>query len=58
MHVNVGIAQKRTLWRRGARGALQVGDLRFAEDGSEFSGAFGSDAIIPETARRGVCVGQ
>jgi hypothetical protein len=39
----------------GARGALQVGDLCFAEDGSEFSGALGSDAIIPETARRGVC---
>ena len=34
-------------------GALEVGDLRLLEDGSERSGALGSDVIVQETASKG-----
>ena len=34
-------------------GALQVGDLRLLEDGSERGGALVSDAVVPDTARDG-----
>ena len=44
-----------------AGGALEVSDVRLVEDGSERSGALGSDAITPETARgserAGTCQG-
>ena len=35
------------------RGALEVGDHRLLEDGSERGGALGTDAIVIETARDG-----
>ncbi len=31
-------------------GALQVGDLRLLEDGSERGGALGSDLVVADTA--------
>ena len=34
-------------------GALQVGDLRLLEDGSERGGALGSYAVVVETASEG-----
>eukprot|EP00964_Phaeocystis_antarctica_P041926 scaffold24012_cov53-Phaeocystis_antarctica.AAC.1 len=34
-------------------GAHEVSDLRLLEDGSERSGALGSDVVAPETAREG-----
>ena len=34
-------------------GALEVGDLRLLEDGSQCRGAFRSDIILPETVRDG-----
>ena len=34
-------------------GALEGGDLRLLEDGSERGGALGSDDIAPETASEG-----
>ena len=35
------------------RGALELGDLRLLEDGSERGGALDSNVIVPETARDG-----
>ena len=32
-------------------GALEVGDLRLRQDGTERGGALGSDAVLPDTAR-------
>ena len=43
------MANKKKLWG----GALKVGDLRLVEDGSERSGALGSDAVESETASEG-----
>ena len=40
------LTRKRTL----GGGALEIGDLRLVEDGSERGGALGSDAIKLETA--------
>ena len=34
-------------------GALEVGDLRFLEDGGERGGALGSDVVLTETASEG-----
>ena len=34
-------------------GALEVGDHRLLEDGSERRGALVSDAVVPDTARDG-----
>jgi hypothetical protein len=39
-----------TLWG-GWRGALEKGDLRLLEDGSERGGALVSDMVLSETAR-------
>ena len=36
-----------------AGGALEVSDVRLVEDGSERSGALGSDAVASETASEG-----
>eukprot|EP00964_Phaeocystis_antarctica_P068633 scaffold41591_cov42-Phaeocystis_antarctica.AAC.1 len=44
------LTQKQTL--RGG-GALQIGDLRLVENGSQRSGALGSDGIGSETASEG-----
>ena len=48
-NVSTVLTRKRTLWG----GALEVGDLRLLEDGSERSGALGSDLIAIETAKGG-----
>ena len=45
----VALTRKQTL--RGGSGALEVGDLRLVEDGSERSGALVSDEVGFETAR-------
>eukprot|EP00964_Phaeocystis_antarctica_P049758 scaffold28821_cov63-Phaeocystis_antarctica.AAC.2 len=37
----------------GGGGALELGDLRLVEDGSQRSGALGSDVIASETASEG-----
>ena len=37
----------------GAASALEVGDLRLLEDGSQRSGALGSDVVAAETASKG-----
>jgi len=39
--------------RDGAGGALEVGDLRLVEDGSERGGALVSDIVFFETASEG-----
>jgi hypothetical protein len=39
-----------TLW---GGGALELGDLRLLEDGSERGSALGSDTVASETARQG-----
>ena len=44
------LTQKQTLW---GGGALEVGDLRFVEDGSQRSGTLGSDVVASETASEG-----
>ena len=44
------MAQKQTLW---GGGALQVGDLRLLEDGSERGGALVSDPVVPQTVSEG-----
>ena len=44
------LTRKRTLW---GGGALEIGDLRLLEDGSERSDALVSDAIASETASEG-----
>ena len=44
------LTQKQTL---GRGGALQVGDLRLLEDGSERGGALVSDLVVSETASEG-----
>ena len=44
-------ADRKTIFWGG--GALEVGDLRFVQNGSERSGALGSDAIAQETATEG-----
>ena len=44
------LTQKQTLW---AGGALEVGDLRLVEDGSQRSGTLGSDVVASETASKG-----
>jgi hypothetical protein len=46
-------AQKRTLW---GISALDLGDHRLLEDGSERGGALVSDRVVLETAQRGVGV--
>ena len=48
--VSTGADTKRTL---GAGGALEVGDHRLLEDGSEHGGALGPEVIAHETARDG-----
>ena len=45
------LTRKQTLF--GGGGALEVGDLRLLEDGSERSDALVSDAIVSETASEG-----
>ena len=35
----------------GGSGALEVGDHRLLEDGSERGGALVSDVVVPDTAR-------
>ena len=37
----------------GGGSALEVGDLRLVEDGSQRSGALGSDVVASETASEG-----
>ena len=49
--VSMGVDTKANTSRGG--GALEVGDLRLLEDGSERNGALGSDAVVQETAREG-----
>ena len=44
------LTRKRTLW---GGSALEVGDLRLVEDGSQRSGALGSDVVDSETASEG-----
>ena len=44
------LTRKRTLW---GGGALELGDLRLLEDGSERGSALGSDTVASETARQG-----
>ena len=44
------MTRKQTLW---GSGALQIGDLRLVEDGSQRSGALGSDVVAFETASEG-----
>jgi hypothetical protein len=44
-------ARKRTLW---GSSALETGDHRLLEDGSECGGALDSDAVDPQTARDGL----
>jgi hypothetical protein len=44
------LTRKRTLW---GGGALEFGDLRLLEDGSERGGALGSDHVVAETADEG-----
>jgi hypothetical protein len=44
------LTQKQTLW---GGGALQVGDLRLLEDGSERGGTLVSDQVVSETASEG-----
>jgi hypothetical protein len=43
-------ARKRTLW---GSSALEMGDLRLLEDGSERGGALVSDYVVSETASEG-----
>jgi len=43
-------ARNRTLW---GSSALELGDHRLLEDGSECRGALNSDGIVPETAWEG-----
>ena len=45
-------ADKKANASRGS-GALEVGDLRLVEDGSERSDALVSDAVVSETASEG-----
>ena len=45
------LTQERRTLRGG--GALEVGDLRLVENGSERSGSLGSDAVAFETASEG-----
>ena len=49
-NVSTVLTRKRTLW---GGGALEVGDLCLLEDGSERSGALGSDSVGSETASKG-----
>ena len=44
------LTRKRTLW---GHGALEIGDLRLVEDGSQRSGARGFDVVASETASEG-----
>ena len=44
------LTREQTLW---GGGALQIGDLRLVEDGSQRSGALGSDAVASETVSEG-----
>ena len=44
------LTRKRTLWGGGAH---EVGDPRLVEDGSQRSGALGSDVVACETASEG-----
>ena len=44
------LTRMRTLW---GGGALEGGDLRLLEDGSEREGALVSDVVVPDTARDG-----
>eukprot|EP00964_Phaeocystis_antarctica_P004601 scaffold2480_cov65-Phaeocystis_antarctica.AAC.4 len=44
------LTQKQTL---GGGGALEVGDIRLLEDGSERSDALVSDAVVCDTASEG-----
>ena len=44
------LTQNQTLW---GGGALEVGDLRLVEDGSERSDALASDVVASETASEG-----
>jgi len=44
------LTRNRIVW---GGGALEVGDHRLLEDGSERRGALVSDAVVPDTARDG-----
>ena len=44
----MALTRKRTLW---GGGALELGDLRLLEDGSERESALGSDNVAFETVR-------
>ena len=48
--VSRGADKKATFW---GGGALEVGDLRLLEDGSERSDALVSDAVVSETTSEG-----
>ena len=48
---SLALTRKQTLF--GGGGALEVGDLRLVEDGSERSGARGSDVVVSEAASEG-----
>ena len=44
------LTPKQTFW---GGGSLQIGDLRLVEDGSQRSGALGSDVVASETVSEG-----
>ena len=46
--------RKQTLW---GGGALELGDLRLLDDGSERRGALVSDLVVADTAQHGCEVG-
>ena len=48
--MSTGADKKATFW---GGGALEVGDLRLLEDGSERSDALVSDAVVSETTSEG-----
>ena len=50
MSTGADSARKRTLW---GSSALEMGDHRLLEDGSERGGALVSDHVVLETAARG-----
>ena len=44
------LTRKRTLW---GGGALEIGDIRLVENGSQRGGALGSDAVVCEPVSEG-----
>ena len=49
----VGVSMGADTKHFGGSGALEVGDLRLVEDGSNRSGSLGSDAVASETVCEG-----